>query len=117
MNTATDMEDKDNRKSGSSPTATMDTVTEFGVSKIGQPGSNRKEEPNLTDKMKQSVAMVTAVAKQSQDVKRNDPDLEHGSISKANTEFDTDGETDQVEAQKISKITNAEKMRHIHRRL
>ena len=104
MDTATDMEDKDNRKSGPSPTATMDTVTEFGVSKMGQPGSNQKEEPNLTDEMKQLMAMVNVVAKQTQNVKRNDPDSEHGSVSKVNTKIDTDGKTGQVEAQKISEV-------------
>ena len=65
MSTATDMKVMDNRKPESSSTATMDTVTKFGVSKMSQPGSNRTEEPNLTDEMKQSVAMVNAVAKQS----------------------------------------------------
>ena len=111
MNTATDMGDKGNRKSGSRLTATIDTVTEFGVSKMGQPGSNQKEEPNLTDEMKQLMALVTVVAKHTQDVNRNDPDSEHGSVSKVNTKIDTDGKTGQVEAQKISEITTAEKMR------
>ena len=36
--------DKSNRIVESSSTTTMDTVTKHGVSKVGKPGSNRKEE-------------------------------------------------------------------------
>ena len=75
---------KSNRMPESSSTATMDTVTKHGVSKMGQPGSNRTERPNLTDRMKQSVAMVTAVTKQSQNAKNNGPNQEHGLTSKSN---------------------------------
>ena len=84
MSTTTDIKVKDNRIPESSSTATMDTVTKYGVSKMGQPGSNQMEMPNLTDRLKQSVAMVTTVAEQSRNVKSNHPDPEHGSTSKSN---------------------------------
>ena len=68
----------------------MDTVTKYGVSKTGQTGSNRTEKPNLTDRLKQSVAMVTAVTEQSRNAKSNGPDQEHGLTSKSDQQEEPD---------------------------
>ena len=57
----------------------MDTVTKHGIPKMGQPGSNRTEEPDNTNRMKQSMAIVTTMTEQPQNIKSNDPDPEHGS--------------------------------------
>ena len=62
-----------------SSAATMDTITRHGIPKTGQPGSNCPEEPDDTNRTKQSMTIITTITEHN--VESNGPDPEQGMTS------------------------------------